>query len=73
MKMWKKKLLWPFVVVALALAASQPAFASDDDDDDDDNIIRAPTQDVPDGGATAVLLGGVLIGAEALRRKLKRR
>jgi len=68
MKMWKKKLLWPFVVVALALAASQPAFATADDDDDD--LVAVP---VPDGGATAVLLGGALIGAEVLRRKLKRR
>jgi hypothetical protein len=70
MKTWNKKLLWPFVVVALALAASQPAFAIADDDDDDDN--KPPTERVPDGGATVVLLAGALIGAEALRRKLKR-
>jgi hypothetical protein len=68
MKTWNKKLLWPFVVVALALAASQPAFANAGDDDDDDFTVP-----VPDGGATALLLGGVLIGAEVLRRKWKHR
>jgi VPDSG-CTERM motif len=70
MKTWKKKLLWPLAVVALALATSQPAFA--DDDDDDDDIVKPPTETVPDGGATAALLVGAFIGVEALRRKLNR-
>jgi hypothetical protein len=67
MKTWKKKLLWPLVIVALALAASQPALASDDDDDD--SVVPA----VPDGGGTtAILLAGACLGVEALRRKFKR-
>ena len=71
MKTWNKKLLWPLVVVALALAASQPTLAGVVGDDDDDDTAP-PTQDVPDGGATALLLAGACFGIEALRRKLKR-
>jgi hypothetical protein len=64
MKTLKKKLLLPLVLVALALAASQPVLADDDDED-------TPTA-VPDSGTTAILLAGACLGVEALRRKFKR-
>jgi hypothetical protein len=45
--------------------------SSSDDDNHDDLVVKVTAKRVPDGGATAMLLGGALVGIGVLRRRFR--